>query len=135
MAPDTDDEKYISRINSIEVTPDDLIRASKATAEYEGKGSFEATIGIVCDLFPDEADRDKRQAIMFRMGALARIMTDPDSAGVTFIRREDGSINISDALLAAVATEPMILVNGREWFNVPSLMKKARRLEPEFDDE
>ena len=130
-----DDQSYLDRVNSIAVTANDLIALAKEMAEYKPEmRSFEASIGRVVRIFPGEENATKVQAIMFRMGALSRVLTESEDVGITFIKRTDGSVQVSDALLAAVAEQPMSLKDGREWFDIVELLKRAKKLEPEFSD-
>ena len=58
-----------------------------------------------------------------------------EETGVQFIKRPDGSISVSKPLLAAAAVLPLMLRDSDVWFDVPTLLKRARQLEPEFEGE
>ena len=126
---------FLKRLNGIKVTRDDIWKvlemANSRHQDPNFKPSIEANVAILMETFPDRSGvlPEKLQAIYFRMKAISQMMSNPETCGVYFLRRPDGSVSVNESLIAAVAETPLIEVDGQGAFDPTKLFRNARRYE------
>ncbi len=110
---ETSDQKLLREINSTKVTLEDIIKVVKHLKTMPaGERGFEGTAIATSILFPRK--HAKGQAITFRLGALAHLVTSlPLSGWVIEQSDNDSPFWTSAPVFAAAATQPLILSNGQ----------------------
>ena len=136
-----DDEQKLGLLNGSIIAPDELKVGIEALLNMSEGGEdlpddpLERLFFEIFHALPLGGDPYKKPAILFRLIALHRVLRTPSETGVHFLKRPNGTVSVSMPLLVAVATEPLVLRGGRFCFDAEALLKRARQLRPEYEDD
>lgn len=121
-------EELVSRLNSLVVTKDDIVRVNEEAEliHLEGKPAASAGFASMTKLY--RGDLEKAAAVYFRMQALARLLVEDGIPGWTLPAMQDGSIPTEDAVFAAAAVEPLVEIDGDIAFQREPFLDKVLEL-------
>jgi hypothetical protein len=124
LSLETSDQKLLREINSTKITTEDIIKVVKHLQTMPtGERGFEGTAIATIMLFPRK--HAKGQAITFRLGALAHLVTSlPLPGWVVEQADRDGPFWTSAPVFAAAASQPLMLSDGQLRFD-PQTFKDA----------
>jgi hypothetical protein len=120
----------VDRINSVDITKDDLWKITGDAQNFKGEPCFEVGISIInkrCD-----GNLHKASAIMFRMQALVNLLKTEGLPGWTLPQQSDGCFPTDEAVFAAAAVQPLIEKDNDLVFEREAFLRKILELaEPE----
>jgi hypothetical protein len=127
------DAAMLARLNATTVTKDDImlvVRESEELHKRDPNVELGGGIYLVARLFKGQPD--KAQAIHFRMEAMAQLVEDGSLPGWTKPAASDGTISTAEAVFAATAVEPLVMIGKRAGFDRESFARTVLR-EAEVD--
>lgn len=122
------DDPLLERISKVSVSSAEMIEfavAMAAQVDPAGRTHEARTLWLVQR---HRGHPEKACAIEFRMQALSRAFEHGRIAGWTLPGDEEGGIPTHHAALAAAASEPLILVDGRPGFDRRSFLERVLML-------
>jgi hypothetical protein len=124
------DERMLDRANSAVVTKQDLTGFVQelSTRQPESR-DFESRAVLLAETHP--GNWDKGLAIEFRMKAVARLFGTEKPKGWTHAIQPDGATPTHEAVFAAAAVEPLILIDGHVAFDRERFLNRVLELAEE----
>jgi hypothetical protein len=111
--------RYIRRLNTVPVTPDDLFRlVEEAARQRKSIGSFDGML-LAIQMF----EGDKVQAVYFRLQALALVLERQQVPGYALRGTDEDELLARRELIAAAATEPLIAAGNDLIFEPTSFLR------------
>jgi len=118
---------FEASINAVHITLDDLLLASEEVHKLPpGDRDWEGRTHLMARLFSGEPD--KALAIDARLTAMARLIRAGALPGWALPTAPDGSTQISEPVLLATATEPLILGEHDASFDRQSFVRRVLEL-------
>jgi hypothetical protein len=121
-------EKLIENLNRTVVTAAEMLELAEAVGALEPEQrTFEGHAFAASRLH--EGNHQKVSALMFRMEATARLLFKAGGApGWAFPAQPDGSMLTHEAVFAAAAAQPLVLIGGQPGFEREAFLQKALEL-------
>ncbi len=123
---DTPTEDFLTGINTNEVSAAELMEVVEEVNQlHADQPQLEDIAIVILQLHPDSPD--KRTGIMFRMEALARLLSEEGVPGWT-LPGPSGSLFMKEAVLAAAAVQPVIEKDNHVAFEHEAFLQKVLEL-------
>jgi hypothetical protein len=121
-------EKLIRRLNSIQVTPEDMEVVLEAAANArEDLRTFASIVSTIMDKLP-KADINYRTAVAFRILALARVAKENQLPG--FVSNAEGGVTVAPAAVLAAAKCQLVVAGDQTLFDPAEFLREALRAAP-----
>src|SRR5205085_11697164 len=119
-------KKMLELLNQVPVTKEDIIEVVEEL-ELADPDDHGWEKGLITVIRLQNGNREKVQAIMFRMEALARLLENEDTSGWT-LRLPNGAVLTQEPILAAAAVEKLIDKESDVGFGRESFLNKVLEL-------
>ena len=120
------EERLQDRVNRTIVSREEILEVvEKVQALKRSEVSFEARVIVIFELHP--GDSDKCEALMFRLEALASLISNQGASAWT-LPMANGAIMTEGSVFAAAAVVPLVKRNEKLEFDREEFFKKAFEL-------
>jgi hypothetical protein len=119
----------VKDLNKAKISTKDFIRVIEECEKRSSGDDWEPGDGLYVIVFMFRKKPRKAQAIHFRIDAMNDLLTAGAIPGYFALPKNgDGGIPIREAVLAAAATEPLIVVNDQIGFDRESFVRRCLQL-------
>jgi len=126
---DSWENEALERLNSVEVSMQDLLQASAQIHELpEEQRDFEGRALVMLRLFPGQTD--KCQAVEYRLQAMSELVSRGALPGWATPRAATDVFEIAEAVWLATASERLLMLDGRPAFASDAFVRRVLEMAP-----